>query len=76
MPDQPSRSEHLAWAKQRALEYCAVGDTLQAFTSMGSDLASHPETANHAGLKLGIGILMVGGLSSPAEMKKFIEGFN
>ena len=39
-----TRDEHLAWCKQRALEYLDAGDLLNAVTSMGSDLDKHPET--------------------------------
>lgn len=72
----PSRAEHLAWCKQRALEYCDAGDTSQAFASMASDLGKHPETERHIGIELGFMQLLVGGLSSPTEMRRFIEGFN
>src|SRR6266571_4986291 len=58
-----SRSEHLAWCKKRALEYCDLGDVNQAFASMSSDLGKHPETANHAAIKLGMMLLMAGHLS-------------
>lgn len=36
-----TRSEHLAWAKQRALEYVDAGDLTSAVASMGSDLQKH-----------------------------------
>jgi len=70
-----SRAEHLAWCKQRSLEYCDLGDVAQAFARMGCDLQKHPETANHSGIKLGMMMLTGGLLSSPMEMRKFIEGF-
>lgn len=73
---EPSRSEHLAWCKKRALEYCEAGDVSQAFASMGSDLGKHPETANHGAIELGMMMLMSNMLSTPAQMRKFIEGFN
>lgn len=71
-----TRQEHLDWCKQRALVYCDAGNTQEAYTSMASDLGKHPETANHPGIQLGIGLLMIGSLSSIGEMRKFIEGFN
>jgi hypothetical protein len=43
MTDQ-TRDEHLAWCKQRALEYLDRGDVLNAMTSMLSDLSKHQET--------------------------------
>jgi hypothetical protein len=74
--DQTTRAEHLKWCKQRALEYCDMGDVAQAFASMSSDLGKHPETENHAAIQLGTMLLIAGHLNSPAEMRKFIEGFN
>jgi hypothetical protein len=40
-----TREEHLAWCKQRALEYVDRGELLNAVTSMLNDLGKHPETA-------------------------------
>jgi hypothetical protein len=71
-----TREEHLAWCKQRALEYCEDGDVQNAWASMASDLGKHPETRDHAGIRLGMMQLMAGHLSAPAEMRRFIEGFN
>lgn len=70
------RAEHLAWCKQRALEYVEAGDIQGAFASMASDLRKHPETANHAGAELGVMLMMAGQLSTASEMRKFVEGFN
>ena len=71
-----TRTEHLQWCKDRALEYVRAGDLTQAWTSMTSDLGKHPETANHAAIQLGMMLQMSGGLDSPHEMEKFITGFN
>ena len=71
-----TRSEHLDWCKKRALEYCDRGDTVNAWTSMASDMAKHPETADHAAIQLGMMQLMAGMLNSPQEMARFIRGFN
>ena len=73
---EPTRAEHLAWCKKRALEYVDAGDLPQAFASMGSDLGKHPETANHSGIQLGAMMLFAGHLGTPEKMRKFIEGFN
>ena len=70
------RNEHLDWCKKRALEYVDAGDFAQAFTSMASDLGKHPDTAGHLGIELGMGLLMIGKLSTDAETRKFIHGFN
>jgi hypothetical protein len=55
-----TRDEHLAWCKQRALEYVDAGDLANAVASMTSDLKEHPDTHNPAlnGLAL-IGIMYV-----------------
>ena len=71
-----SRAEHLAWCKERALEYVMAGDCTQAFASMGSDLEKHPETKNHPGVALGLQLMMTGNLASAPEMGKFIRGFH
>ena len=70
------RQEHMEWCKKRALEYVDAGDFSQAYTSMSSDLGKHPETEKHAGIELGMGLLMMGKLSTDAEIRKFIHGFN
>lgn len=36
-----TRADHLAWAKQRALEYVERGDLPNAISSMISDLLAH-----------------------------------
>jgi hypothetical protein len=71
-----TRAEHLAWCKQRALEYVERGDTVEALTSMGSDLDKHPETAGHPGTMIGMKLLMIGALATREQMRHFIEGFN
>jgi len=71
-----TRTEHVSWCKTRALEYVDSGDLSQAYASIVSDLTKHPETENHAGIKLGMGLIMTGNLSTEPEMRKFIEGFN
>lgn len=71
-----SRSEHLEFCKARALEYVDAGDIQQAFASMVSDLNKHDETRGHPGSALGFSLLVGGHLSTPIEMRKFINGFN
>jgi hypothetical protein len=71
-----TREKHLAWCKQRALEYVDNGDIQQAYTSMASDLNKHPETEGHTGIQLGMMLMMSGHLSTDDEMREFIEGFN
>jgi hypothetical protein len=74
--NQQTRAQHLAWCKQRALEYIDAGDWKEAFTSMASDLGKHDETRGHIGIQLGMMQLMGGMLSDRESMRRFIEGFN
>jgi hypothetical protein len=53
-----------------------MGDVNQAFASMASDLGKHPDTEGHVGIQLGMMQLMAGLLSSPVQMRHYIEGFN
>lgn len=71
-----TRTEHLEWAKKRAIEYADAGDTANALASMTSDLDKHPETQGHLGIQLGMMLMMDGHLSTPEQVRKFIEGFN
>jgi len=68
------RKEHLAWCKQRALEYVEQGDLPQAVASMTSDLTQHRETAQSADLSImGMMEAMHG---NTAGLRRWIEGFN
>jgi len=71
-----TRDEHLEWCKGRALEYVDNNDLTQAFASMASDLGKHKETEGHAGIELGMLLLMNGGINSQDRVKDFINGFN
>lgn len=76
-----TRAEHLAWCKQRALEYLEPGPYFSlndAMASMVSDLGKHEETAHHVTMTcpLMFQLKMAGKLETAAEMRKFIEGFN
>ena len=71
------RNEHLAWAKQRAIE--ALNQTqmpIQAWASFSSDMMKHEKLTDHIALELGMMQLAAGGLSTVPEMEKFIDGFN
>ena len=70
------RTEHLDWAKERALAYLDAGETTNAIASMLSDMTKHDELANHAGIEL-TGMLLLGGLIfRPDDVRRHIEGFN
>lgn len=75
-PSYGTRAEHLKWCKTRALELVDLGELIQAYTSMMSDMRKHPSTADHAGLDLGMSLLLNGHLATPKQMREFIEGFN
>lgn len=71
-----TRAEHLAWCKQRALEYIDRGQVNEGLTSMMSDMSKHPETASPALDQLTVGLMMIGELRTQAQARKHIEGFN
>jgi hypothetical protein len=66
-----TRAEHIAWCKERALEYLPR-DPAQALASMASDLGKHPETQSSQDV-IAFGMTHI---NNPQEMRKFIEGFN
>lgn len=68
-----TREEHLAWCKERALEYVDIGDLGQAVASMGSDLSKHPETRpNQTLMLLGMRYILDGDTEA---VRRWIEGF-
>lgn len=69
------RTEHLTWSKERALEYADRGDTPGTLASLASDLGKHEETADHAGIMLGTMLAMSGHLSTPVQLRDWVEGF-
>lgn len=75
-PGLVTRAEHLAWCKERALEYVDAGDYRTAWASMTSDLGKHPETRDHDAIALGTMLLMIGENANVDDMRKFIEGCN
>jgi hypothetical protein len=71
-----TRSEHLAWCKERALEYVDAGDLQGAMASMASDTNKHAETKGHAGNELGMLLMLGGHLKTADKVRKHIEGYN
>jgi Tfp pilus assembly protein PilF len=68
-----TRDEHLAWCKQRALEYLDKGDANNAVASMESDMRKHPDTQISGVLSmLGMRYLIDG---DHAAVRRWIEGF-
>lgn len=73
---EPTRAEHVAWCKQRALEYVERGELTEALTSMINDLMQHPATRGHSGIML-TGMMMMAGIDvdTPEKVRRHIEGF-
>lgn len=69
-------AEHLAFCKQRALEYIERNDLKGAFGSMLSDMQKHPGTTGHPALRLGMMLMVSNNLNTQKKMRDFIEGFN
>lgn len=71
-----TRAEHLAWCKERALEYIDRGQVTEGLTSMMSDMSKHPETASPALDQMTVGLMLIGALRTVAEARRHIEGYN
>ena len=68
------RDEHMAWCKQRALDYLELGDVPSAISSMLSDLSKHPETVEIGIAMSGYGLFMAMNRDED-DARRFIEGF-
>jgi hypothetical protein len=66
------RAEHLAWAKQRALEYVDAGDLTSAIASMLSDLGKHPELER----SVLAGFIVASTVFDRESARRFVDGFN
>lgn len=71
-----TRAEHITWCKERALAYIDKGQTMEGLTRMMSDMSRHPETASPGLDQLTMQLMVIGALSSPAEARRHIEGYN
>lgn len=67
-----TRSEHLQWAKNRALAYLPHNPT-EALTSFLSDMRKHEETADHPMLPMTATMALSGLLS---DVGKHIQDYN
>lgn len=72
----PTRAEHLAWCKARALKYLDAGNIQDAVVSMLSDIQKHSETAPPMGSPLNMLGLMAAMNNDHPAARRFIEGFN
>lgn len=67
-----TREEHLAWAKQRALEFVDLNQIPKAIASITSDLSKHPETVMARTQVVEL-MRMVLADTDNAAVRKFIE---
>ena len=71
-----NRSDHLQFAKDRAIVICKDGDITGGLTSMISDLESHEELRDHLAIKLCMTMMLGGHLKTESQAIEFINGFN
>jgi hypothetical protein len=73
-----TRSDHLAWAKDRALRELDGTEEgrASAMASIGQDLQGNPETKDHDGIVLMFMLAMNGHLDTDAKLREFVNGFN
>jgi len=70
-----TRDEHLMWCKNRARDYLARGDVVNAITSMLSDLSKHPDTET-VGKSMGpMGLVCMMDKENIEGARRFIDGF-
>lgn len=70
---QTDRQKHLAWCKERALEYVESGDLPNAMASMISDMRKRDDTAIDPMLAM-LGMMEV--QQGAHATRRWIEGFN
>ena len=70
-----NQDEHIAWAKERALEYLDRGDRTGAVTSMLSDLQKHEETKGIGKAMQTYGLFLLMNQKPDSDIRRFIEGF-
>jgi len=71
-----TRTEHLQWSKERAVEISDTGDAMGAWTSFMSDMSKHSETRDHVALEIGTMQIFGGLLLNAGDVRRFIEDFN
>lgn len=72
----PTREEHVNWAKTRANEYIQIGQLTNALDSVASDLTKHSETKEHPAIELSMKLRFIGALSTCEQVQRFIDGIN
>jgi hypothetical protein len=73
-----TRVEHLAWCKERALEYVDRHDLANAVASMMSDLNKHEETRLTGKMIATLGMVAAFAVidGDSRGVRRWIEGFN
>lgn len=69
---ETSRAEHVAWAKQRALEYAEIGDAANCIASMLSDMRKHRETAQ----SVFVLAVIAPRTGDKDQLRRWVEGVN
>ena len=69
-----TRDKHLAWVRERALEYVASGDLKSAIASLISDLGKHEETGS-IDLEVLRESITVAQSGDPERARRWIETF-
>lgn len=68
-----TRTEHVAWCKQRALQYLDANDPQNAVASMLSDMSKHDQTRLDPMFAV-MGLMEL--QNGSAAVRRWIEGFN
>lgn len=71
-----TRSEHLQFAKDRAMEYIKDNKIDEAWLSFVSDLRAHNELKDHSAISLGMQLYLADAFTTINELEKFINKFN
>lgn len=76
--EQKTKAQHLAWCKERALEYVEKDSVSEAMASFASDMGKHPETQEVFAtmMVLSMAALMQDTTQGGTDnTRSFIEGF-
>ncbi len=74
MAQTTTRTDHIAWVKERALAELDAGSRVNAIASVTSDMRKHPDTEEHPAVELMMMLAMAGHLDSDRQAREFIEG--
>jgi hypothetical protein len=72
-----STADYIAWARARALAYVDRGETVQALSSLISDLGGRADTAEMAAVAslFGAALAATGHLDTAEQMREWIDSF-